>query len=72
MNKSHTVTVLLYHFVCPSKYRKVVFDKAVDTTLVKICLEIEKVKMGSIYTLILFSAISFDSPTLIFQQSNNA
>ncbi len=42
MNKSHTVTVLLYHFVCPSKYRKVVFDKTVDTTLVKICLEIEK------------------------------
>jgi len=40
-HKSHNVSVLLYHFVCPAKYRKVVFDKAVDKTLVKICLEIE-------------------------------
>jgi len=41
-HKSHNVSVLLYHFVCPSKYRKVVFDKTVDKTLVQICLEIEK------------------------------
>jgi REP element-mobilizing transposase RayT len=34
--------VLLYHFVCPAKYRKVVFSKAVDQTLKEICLEIEK------------------------------
>ena len=40
--KSHNVSVLLYHFVCQAKYRKVVFSKAVDQTLKTICLEIEK------------------------------
>jgi REP element-mobilizing transposase RayT len=34
------VSVLLYHFVCPAKYRRVVFDTIVDKTLKDICLEI--------------------------------
>jgi len=42
IHKSHNVSVLLYHFVCPAKYRKVVFDKEVDETLKVICLEIAK------------------------------
>ena len=42
IHKSHNVSILLYHFVCPSKYRKVVFDKGVDETLKGVCLEIEK------------------------------
>ena len=42
IHKSHNVSVLLYHFVCPAKYRKVVFDKGVDETLKEVCLEIEK------------------------------
>ena len=42
IHKSHNVSVLLYHFVCPAKYRKVVFSKAVDMTIKEICLEIEK------------------------------
>jgi len=42
IHKSHNVSVLLYHFVCPAKYRKVIFSKAVDQTLKAICLEIEK------------------------------
>jgi len=33
---------LLYHLVCPAKYRAVVFDKRVDMELKHICLEIEK------------------------------
>lgn len=33
---------LLYHFVCPVKYRKVVFNSEVDDTLREVCLEIEK------------------------------
>jgi putative transposase len=40
--KSHNVSVLLYHFVCSAKYRRVVFSKAVDSTIKEICLEIEK------------------------------
>ena len=42
IHKSHNVSILLYHFVCPAKYRKVVFDKGVDETLKEACLEIEK------------------------------
>ena len=42
IHKSHNVSVLLYHFVCPAKYRKVVFSKEVDETLMNVCLEIEK------------------------------
>ncbi len=30
----------MYHIVCPSKYRKVVFYEAVDVALKEICLEI--------------------------------
>ena len=42
IHKSHNVSVLLYHFVCRSKYRRVVFSEAVDLTLKDICLEISK------------------------------
>ena len=42
IHKSHNVSVLLYHFVCPAKYRKVVLSKDVDESLKDVCLEIEK------------------------------
>ena len=42
IHKSHNVALLLYHLVFPAKYRKAVFDKAVDTELKAICLEIEQ------------------------------
>jgi putative transposase len=42
IHKSHNVSVLLYHFVCPAKYRKVIFNQEVDETLKEICLEIAK------------------------------
>ena len=42
IHKSHNVSVLLYHFVCPAKYRKVIFDKKVDETLKEICMEISR------------------------------
>lgn len=38
---SHKVSVLVYHFVCPAKYRQVVFDDPVDETIKDICSEIE-------------------------------
>lgn len=41
IHKSHNVTVLLYHLVFPAKYRRAVFDEAVDTELKAICLDIE-------------------------------
>jgi REP element-mobilizing transposase RayT len=42
IHKSHTVSVLLYHAVCPAKYRRVVFTEEVDTVLKDVCLDIAK------------------------------
>ncbi len=42
MRKSHNVSVLMYHYVCPAKYRKVVIDQKVDEILKETCLEIAK------------------------------
>ena len=38
--KSHNKTVLLYHLVFPSKYRRKIFTKEIEETLVNICKEI--------------------------------
>jgi len=40
--KSHNISVLIYHYVCPAKYRRVVFNAEVDEVLREVCLEIEK------------------------------
>lgn len=42
LHKSHNVSVLIYHLVCPAKYRRVVFDEEVDAALKDVCLEIAK------------------------------
>ena len=42
IHKSHNVTVLMYHFVCPAKYRRVVIDENVDRVIKETCQEIEK------------------------------
>src|SRR6266581_2746041 len=42
IHQSHNVSVLMYHLVCPAKYRRVVFDASVDTVLKEVCLEIAK------------------------------
>ena len=38
---SHNVSNLVYHFVCPAKYRRSVFTDEVEKHLRNICLEIE-------------------------------
>jgi len=40
--KSHNKTVLLYHLVFPAKYRRKIFTKEIENTLVKICIEISQ------------------------------
>jgi len=40
IHKRHNVSVLLYHAVCPAKYRRVVFDEPVDAVLRETCLGI--------------------------------
>ena len=39
---SHNVSNLVYHFVCPAKYRRSVFSDNVEEHLRNICLEIEE------------------------------
>ena len=40
IRKSHNVSVLVYHFVCPAKYRRAVIDEKVDQVLKDVCLDI--------------------------------
>ena len=40
IHKQHNVSILLYHIVCPAKYRKVVFTPQIDEKLKEICQEI--------------------------------
>ena len=41
LHLSHNVSNLVYHFVCPAKYRRSVFSDNVEDHLKNICLEIE-------------------------------
>ncbi len=40
IHKSHNVSILLYHLVCPAKYRKTIFNKEIDLALKGTCLGI--------------------------------
>jgi len=40
IHKSHNVSVLMYHIVCPAKYRRMIFSHKVDMELKRVCLEI--------------------------------
>ena len=42
IHKNHNVSVLMYHLVCPTKYRRAVFAAAVDAQLKHACDEIQK------------------------------
>ena len=40
ISKSHNASVLLYHLVCPAKYRRKIFSEEVTKSLLLICFEI--------------------------------
>jgi len=40
IHRSHNVSKLMYHFVFPAKYRRVVFDEHVDEVIKETCKEI--------------------------------
>ena len=42
IRSTHNVSILVYHFVCPAKYRRAVIDEKVDRVLKDVCLEIAK------------------------------
>ena len=41
LHLSQNVSNLVYHFVCPAKYRRIILDKSVDESLRQICEGIE-------------------------------
>ena len=41
IHRSHNVSKLMYHFVCPTKYRRVVIDEDVDQIIKDTCHGIE-------------------------------
>lgn len=76
VRKSHNVSVLLYHYVCPAKYRKVVIDQKVDEILKEVCLEIanryqiEFIEIGTDkdHVHFLIQSVPTYSPTKIIQR----
>ena len=40
IQKRHNKSLLIYHIVCPTKYRRKIFTKTVEKTLKEICIEI--------------------------------
>ena len=40
--KRHNKTLLLFHLVCPVRYRRKVFSKEVEKTLKEVCLEVSE------------------------------
>ena len=75
IHKSNNVTVLLYHFVCPTKYRRLVFTEDVDKTLKEICLgiseryEVSFIEIGSDrdHVHFLIQSVPIYSPSKIIQ-----
>ena len=72
--RSHNKSLLLYHLVCPTKYRKKVFTQKVEKTLVEVCegiserYEINFIEIGTdadhVHFLICFSATYPDGSAL--------
>ena len=73
IHKKHNVSVLLYHLVCPTKYRRAVITSDVDEKLREICeeisfrYEIEFLEIGtdSDHVHILEQSVPMYSPTKI-------
>ena len=42
IHKKHNVSILIYHIVCPTKYRRAVFAATIDAKIKEVCAEIEK------------------------------
>lgn len=41
INKRHNVSLIMYHFVCPTKYRRLVLNDEIDNYIKVLCLDIE-------------------------------
>jgi len=75
VKKSHNVSVLMYHYVCPAKYRKVVINPRVEEIIKETCIEISKryeiefIEIGTDqdHVHFLIQSVPKNSPTMIIQ-----
>ena len=73
--RSHNVSILMYHYVCPAKYRKVIISPKVEEIIKETCLEITKryeiefIEIGTDqdHVHFLIQSIPKNSPTKIIQ-----
>ena len=79
IHKSHNVSVLLYHFICPTKYRRAVITDEVDKILREVCegitdrYEIEFIEIGADndHVHFLVQSVPTMSPTQIIMKIKN-
>ena len=75
VHKSHNVSLLLYHLVCPAKYRRMIFTIDVEEELKEICKEISQkyeikfieIGVDSDHVHFLIQSVPMYSPTKIGQ-----
>jgi len=75
VKKSRNVSVLMYHYVCPAKYRKVVINPRVEEIIKETCIEISKryeiefIEIGTDQDHVHFltQSVPKNSPTMIIQ-----
>jgi len=75
VKKSHNVSILMYHYVCPAKYRKVVINTRVEEIIKETCIEISKryeiefIEIGTDqdHVHFLIQSVPKNSPTMIIQ-----
>jgi len=75
VKKSHNVSNLMYHYVCPAKYRKVVINPKVEEIIKETCVEISKryeiefIEIGTDqdHVHFLIQSVPKNSPTKIIQ-----
>lgn len=66
IHKSHNVSVLLYHYVCPAKYRRVIFDDTVDKIIIQTCEEnVVEIGTDGDHIHFLIQSVSMLAPTTI-------
>ena len=73
IHKSHNKSLLLYHFVCPIKYRRNVLNESVSKTFKEICQKIEEryemifleIGLDENHVHFLIQGVSNDSPKKI-------
>ena len=75
VKRSHNVSILMYHYVCPAKYRKVIISPKVEEIIKETCLEITKryeiefIEIGTDqdHVHFLIQSVPKNSPTKIIQ-----